>query len=84
MIEKQIAINILEDIQNSLMQKNGKEESLKNIDLYRKGLEIATSPKIKNLVNKHKKYIKKYGENDKKTLEIVKKIDDETHKIYNN
>ena len=84
MIEKQIAINILEDIQNSLMKKNGKEESLKNIDLYRKGLEIATSPKIKNLVKKYKKYIKKYGENDKKTLEIVKKIDDETHKIYNN
>ena len=61
MIEKHIAINILEDIQNSLMQKNWKEESLKNIDLYRKGLEIATSPKIKNLVKKHKKYIKENG-----------------------
>ena len=84
MIEKQIALNILEDIQNSLMQKNWKEESLKNIDLYRKGLEIATSPQIKNLVKKHKKYVKKYGENDKKTLEISQKIDDETHKIYNN
>ena len=83
-MEKQIAINILEDIQNSLMQKNGKEESLKNIDLYRKGLEIATSPKIKNLVKKHKKYVKKYGENDKKTLEIAQKVDDETHKIFNN
>ena len=84
MIEKHIAINILEDIQNSLMQKNWKEESLKNIDLYRKGLEIATSPKIKNLVEKHKKYVKKYGENDKKTLEIAQKVDDETHKIFNN
>ena len=84
MIEKHIAINILEDIQNSLMQKNWKEESLKNIHLYRKGLEIATSPKIKNLVKKHKKYVKKYGENDKKTLEIAQKVDDETHKIFNN
>ena len=83
-MEKEVAINILEDIQNSLMQKNWKEESLKNIDLYRKGLEIATSPKIKNLVKKHKKYIKKYGENDKKTLKITNKIDDEIYRIYNN
>lgn len=58
MIEKHIAINILEDIQNSLMQKNWKEESLKNIDLYRKGLEIATSPKIKNLVKNTRNILK--------------------------
>ena len=83
-MEKEIAINMLQDIEDSLMQKNWKEQSLKTIAVYRKGLEIATSPKIKNLVKKHTKYIKKYGENDKKTLEIVKKIDDETHKIYNN
>ena len=51
-MKKEIAINILEDIEDSLIQKNWKEESLKNIDLYRKGLEIATSPKIKNLVKK--------------------------------
>ena len=30
MIEKQIALNILEDIQDSLMKENWKEESLKN------------------------------------------------------
>ena len=58
MIEKHIAINILEDIQNSLMKKNWKEESLKNIDLYRKGLEIATSPKIKNLVKNTRNILK--------------------------
>ena len=61
-----------------------KEESLKTIAIYRKGLEIATSPKIKNLVEKYKEYKENYGENDKKTLKIAKKIDDETHKIYNN
>ena len=43
MIEKQIALNILEDVQDSLMQKNWKEQSLKTIAIYRKGLEIATS-----------------------------------------
>ena len=83
-MEKEIAIGILEDIQNSLMQKNWKEESLKTIAIYRKRLEIATSPKIKNLVEKYKEYKENYGENDKKTLKIAKKIDDETHKIYNN
>lgn len=84
MIEKEVAIDILEDIQNSLTQTNWKEESLKTIAIYRKGLEIATSPKIKNLVEKYKEYKENYGENDKKTLKIAKKIDDETHKIYNN
>lgn len=83
-MEKEIAIGILEDIQNSLMQKNWKEESLKTIAIYRKRLEIATSPKIKNLVEKYKEYKENYGENDKKTLKIAKKIDDETHKIYKN
>ena len=84
MIEKEVAIDILKDIQNSLTQTNWKEESLKTIAIYRKGLEIATSPKIKNLVEKYKEYKENYGENDKKTLKIAKKIDDETHKIYNN
>lgn len=84
MIEKQIALNILEDIQDSLMKENWKEESLKTIYIYRKGLEIATNPKIKNLMEQYKKYKEIYGENDSKTLKIAKKIDDETHKIYNN
>lgn len=84
MIEKQIALNILEDIQDSLMKENWKEEPLKTIDIYRKGLEIATNPKIKNLMEQYKKYKEIYGEEDKKTLKIAKKIDEETHKIYNN
>lgn len=83
MIEKQIALNILEDVQDSLMQKNWKEKSLKTIAIYRKGLEIATNPKIKNLMEQYKEYKKIYGEEDKKTLKIAKKIDEETHKIYN-
>lgn len=84
MIEKQIALNILEDIQDSLMKENWKEESLKTIDIYKKGLEIATNTKIKNLMGQYKKYKEICGEDDKKTLKIAKKIDDETHKIYNN
>lgn len=82
-MEKQVAINILEDIENSLQKENWKEESLKTIAIYRKGLEIATNLKIKNLIEKHREYIKKYGENDKKTIKIGKKIDEEVQKIYN-
>ena len=82
-MEKEVAISILEDIENSLQKENWKEESLKNIAIYRKGLEIATNPKIKNLIEKHRKYIEKYGENNQKSRKIGKKIDEEVQKIYN-
>lgn len=82
-MEKEVAISILEDIENSLQKENWKDESLKTIAIYRKGLEIATNPKIKNLIEKHRKYIEKYGENDKKTIKIGKKIDEKVQKIYN-
>ena len=72
-MKKEVAIDILEDIKNSLMKENWKEETLKTIVIYRKGLEIATSPKIKNLTEKYKKYREKFGENNKKTLKIAKK-----------
>ena len=83
-MEKEVAVNILEDIRNSLMKENWKEEALKTITIYRKGLKIATSPKIKNLIKEYREYREKFGENSSKTLKIAKKIDDETHKIYNN
>lgn len=83
-MEKEVAIDILKDIRNSLMKENWKEETLKTIAIYRKGLEIANNQKIEELIKRYKEYKEKYGENDKKTLKIAKKIDDETHKIYNN
>lgn len=39
-MEKQVAISILEDIQNSLNKDNWKEESLKTINTYIKNLKI--------------------------------------------
>lgn len=83
-MEKEVALNILKDIRDSLMQKNWKEKSLKTIALYRKGLEVATSTKIRKLIEKQKEYLEKYGESGKKTLQINKKIDDEIRRIYNN
>lgn len=83
MIEKNIAIDILEDIEQSLQGDDWKEKSLKNIAIYRKGLKIATNPKIKKLLEKHREYFEKYGENDKRTIKNGKKIDEEIQKIYN-
>ena len=83
-MEKEVAIRILEDIQSNLNQDDWKCKTLSTISQYKKGLLIATNPKIKKLVEKHREYIKKYGENGKKTIAVGKKIDEEIKKIYNN
>ena len=82
-MEKEVAIRILEDIQSNLNQENWKCQTLSTIRQYKQGLLIATNDKIKKLVEKHKEYIKKYGENGKKTMALGKKIDEEVKKIYN-
>ncbi len=82
-MEKEVAIRILEDIQRNLNQENWKCQTLSTIRQYKQGLLIATNGKIKKLVEKHKEYIKKYGENGKKTMALGKKIDEEVKKIYN-
>ena len=83
-MDKQTAIDILKDIQTQLNTENWKDNTLRTINQYEKGLKITTNPKIKKLILKHKDFIKKYGEDDKRTLKINKKIDEELHKIYNN
>lgn len=83
-MNKNEAINILEDIQSCLNQDDWKCKTLSTISQYKKGLLIATNPKIKKLVEKYKEYITKYGENGKKTMALGKKIDEEIKKIYNN
>ena len=46
-MEKDVAITILEDIQDALCTDNPKENALKTLEIYRKDLEISTSTKIK-------------------------------------
>lgn len=82
-MEKQVAINILEDIKQSLIGNNAKEKGLKAIERYRKNLKVTTNEKIRKLIKKQKEYHKKYGEFDKRTLKFNKKIDEELKKIYN-
>lgn len=83
MIEKERAIGILEDIQDSLMSSNWKEKTLQNINLYIRGLEVATDEEVKEMINKHCAYTQKYGENGRKTVALGRKIDKKVQKIYN-
>lgn len=78
-MEKEVAISILEDIQESLQKENWKDESQKTINIYRKGLLIATNEKIKKLIEESKRY----DEDSVKYIKIGKKIDEEIQKIYN-
>lgn len=78
-----IPIDILEDIKQSIIDDSG-VRALKTIDIYRKNLEISINPTIKKLVDKQKEIISIYGENDKKTIQINKKISKELNKIFNN
>ena len=82
-MEKEVAISILEDIQNTLNKEDWKNQTLKIIDIYKKNLKITENSKIKNLIKKQKEYIKNYGEYSNKTLKINKKIDEELRKIFN-
>ncbi len=81
-MEREVAIAMLEDIEQSLNDKDWKNKSLKTIDLYKKNLEIAENKKLKKLIYKQKAYVKKYGEDDKRTVQLNKKIDNEMRRIF--
>ena len=82
-MEKEVALSILEDLQNCLNKDNWKSETLKNIKIYKKNLQIAIDDNIRELIEKQKDLIDKYGENDKRTLKMNKKIGKELQKIFN-
>ena len=79
MVDKQVAISILEDIKQEII--DGKTNG--TLEIYIKNLEVATSPKIKSLVAKQKALLEKYGEDDKRVEKINKKASDEIEKIFN-
>lgn len=82
MIEKETAIQILQEIESQLNYKD-LEQAEKTIDIYIKNLEISTNDKIQQLIDKHTKYREKYGEDNFKTKMLAKKIDKELSTIYN-
>lgn len=82
MIEKQEAIEILEEIEAKLNSKEWKLAK-KDIEYYIKNLEVAENEKIKNLITRYKKTRKAYGESNYKTKILTKKIDKKLLEIYN-
>ena len=80
MVEKEVAISILEDIKQDIIKD--KSKGLRTIDIYVRNLEVATSPKIKELVAKKKELVAKYGEDDKRVEKINKKASAEINKLF--
>lgn len=81
MVEKEVAISILQDIKDDIIKD--KSKGLRTIDIYVRNLEVATSSKIKELFAKKKELVAKYGEDDKRVEKINKKASDKIGKIFN-
>lgn len=56
MIEKDVAINMLEDIKQCLYDENWKQKILSTTKQYQRGLLVATDTKIKYLLDELEKY----------------------------
>lgn len=83
MVEKQVALDILEEIKQNIQEDDSGTKALKTINIYRKNLEVAVNPKLKALVEQQKECIAKYGEDDAHTKKLNKKISKELEKIFN-
>lgn len=81
-ISRPIAINILEDVKDSLSQENWQEQTLKTIKTYRKNIEISMNPTIQKLIKRYKKSFDKYGERNIMTVILGKKIDKKMRAIF--
>ena len=79
MIEKSVAINILEDIQQCLNQENWQARTLSTATQYKKGLLVAIDDELKELITEHKKY----DENSPEAIELTHKISERLRSIYN-
>ena len=84
MVEKQVALDILEEIKKDIQEDDTGTKALKTINIYRKNLEIAVNPKLKALVEQQKEVLAKYGEDDAHTIRLNKNISKELEKIFNN
>jgi len=81
-MEKKVAVDILEDIKQSIIDDDTGTKALNTLEIYRKNLEISVNPKIRKLVDEQKEIISKYGEDDKHTIKINNKISKELNKIF--
>ena len=79
MIEKEVAINILEDIQQCLNQENWQDRTLSTVTQYKKGILVAIDEELKGLIAERKKY----DEDSPEAIKLSQKIDERLRKIYN-
>lgn len=79
MIEKSIAINILEDIQQCLNEEKWQVKTLSTVKQYKKGILVSIDEELKELIDEHKKY----DENSTKAIELSQKISERLRRIYN-
>jgi len=84
MVEKQVAINILEDIEQALKDDHTGNKAKRTVDIYRKNLEVSTNTKLRELVKEQKDLSTKYGDDDIRTIRISKKISKILEDIFNN
>lgn len=78
MIEKEAALNMLNDLERCLNDENGKNLTLSGIKQYRKGLLIRPNKTVAELIEQ----IKGLPEDDPKRIEFSKKIDEITRPIF--
>lgn len=79
MIEKSVAIDILEDIQQCLNQENWQNKTLSTAKQYKKGILVSIDNELKELIAEHKKY----DEDSQKAIELTQKISERLRRIYN-
>ena len=78
-MEKEIAIQKLEDIKEGLYSENWKTRTLSTIKQYKKNLLIATNEDLKNLVED----LKKYPDDSKEYEEIAVQMSNIMNAIFN-
>lgn len=79
MIEKSVAINILEDIQQCLNKEKWQVKTLSAVKQYKNGILVSIDEELKELIEEHKKY----DENSAEAIELSEKISKKLRKIYN-
>ena len=79
MIEKSVAINILEDIQQCLNEEKWQVKTLSTVKQYKNGILVSIDEELKGLIAERKKY----DEDSSEAIKLYQKIDDRLRKIYN-
>lgn len=78
MIEKEVAINILEDIERCLYDEDWKHKTLSSVEQYIKGLKIAVDEELKELIDKYEKC----EDNSDEAMLLADKINEKILSVY--